>query len=193
MPPSLYLERILERTRADVASRRGAVPVAALEARAEQHAPRGVAAARRREGGGACPRRAAAVAGPVAAVVVIRQHPRRPGAACVDPRRHPLDLAGCLAIARRELPAETIELVQRRAVEAFCADVANPPTSSPSDTAPGQTGDSPSATAPGQTGEGPGSTAPGQSEENPGVTAPGQTDDTTPAPAAAPPGKRESR
>lgn len=48
MPPSLYLERILERTRADVEARRRTAPVAALEARAEQHAPRGFAAALRR-------------------------------------------------------------------------------------------------------------------------------------------------
>jgi indole-3-glycerol phosphate synthase len=44
----LYLEKILERTRADVAARRSAVPVAALEARAEEHTPRGFAAALRR-------------------------------------------------------------------------------------------------------------------------------------------------
>lgn len=48
MAQSLYLERILERTRADVAARRQAVPLAALEVRAEQHAPRGFAAALRR-------------------------------------------------------------------------------------------------------------------------------------------------
>ncbi len=44
----MHLERILERTRADVEARRRAVPVTALEQRAEQHAPRGFAAALRR-------------------------------------------------------------------------------------------------------------------------------------------------
>ncbi|MGC8550231.1 MAG: indole-3-glycerol phosphate synthase TrpC [Acidobacteriaceae bacterium] len=48
MEPSLYLKKILERTRADVAARRSTVPVAELEARAEQHVPRGFAAALRR-------------------------------------------------------------------------------------------------------------------------------------------------
>jgi indole-3-glycerol phosphate synthase len=43
----LHLQRILERTRADLAARRAATPIAALERRAEQHAPRGFAAALR--------------------------------------------------------------------------------------------------------------------------------------------------
>ncbi len=45
----MHLERILERTRADVEARRRAEPLAALEARAEQHEPRGFAAALRRK------------------------------------------------------------------------------------------------------------------------------------------------
>ena len=42
------MKKILERTRADVAARRSTVPLAELEARAEQHVPRGFAAALRR-------------------------------------------------------------------------------------------------------------------------------------------------
>jgi indole-3-glycerol phosphate synthase len=49
LQPSLYLERILECTRADVEARRLAVPVTELEARAERHAPRGFAAALRQK------------------------------------------------------------------------------------------------------------------------------------------------
>lgn len=44
----MHLERILERTREDVETRRRAVPVAALEACAERHEPRGFVAALRR-------------------------------------------------------------------------------------------------------------------------------------------------
>ena len=44
----MHLERILERTRAEVAKRKRNNPVAALQERAEQHEPRGFAAALRR-------------------------------------------------------------------------------------------------------------------------------------------------
>lgn len=44
----MHLERILKRTREDVEARRGATPLAALEARAEQHEPHGFANALRR-------------------------------------------------------------------------------------------------------------------------------------------------
>src|SRR6202012_4572691 len=43
----LHLQRILERTRADLAARRTHVAIAELERRAERHTPRGFAAALR--------------------------------------------------------------------------------------------------------------------------------------------------
>jgi hypothetical protein len=57
-------------------------------------------------------------------------------------------------------------------------DTAEDPEQSPSQTAPGQTGQTPAVTAPGQTGESPSDTAPGQTGQTPATTAPGQADES---------------
>lgn len=76
-------------------------------------------------------------------------------------------------VARSTDPGEQVSDIAR----SDCGKPGTDDRESPSNTAPGQTGDNPSNTAPGQTGDSPSDTAPGRTGDTNATTAPGQTGD----------------